>query len=145
MVSTPNRPDGLFAQIEKESYESSIYKKTFLHYSGGVGKIHSCRDRESRDRLHSRGVYELHYQRLIGNVFSPRSIRSQQKYGYCPGIWSFHFAIVVTQFVDQRIQVIFAEVSDRDHSDLNIMIDRIWQINRQGGHLSNILLMRLIL
>jgi hypothetical protein len=41
MVSTPNRPDGLFAQIEKEPFESSIYKKLFLDYTYGLDKIYT--------------------------------------------------------------------------------------------------------
>ena len=41
MVSTPNRPDGLFASIEKEPFESSIYKKLFLDYTYGLDKIYT--------------------------------------------------------------------------------------------------------
>ncbi|HYZ94974.1 MAG TPA: hypothetical protein VE566_04400 [Nitrososphaeraceae archaeon] len=37
MVSTPNRPDGLFNKIEKESFESCIYKK--LSRFCGLGGI----------------------------------------------------------------------------------------------------------
>ena len=38
MVSTPNRPDGLFQSIEKDN--NSKYHKIFLHYTVGLGKIY---------------------------------------------------------------------------------------------------------
>src|SRR5918993_5208310 len=41
MVSTPNRPDGLFAKIEKEPFDVCIYKKLFLDFTYGVGKIYT--------------------------------------------------------------------------------------------------------
>jgi hypothetical protein len=41
LVSTPNRPDGLFNKVEKESFESCIYKKLFLDYTYGLGKIYT--------------------------------------------------------------------------------------------------------
>ena len=40
MVSTPNAPDGLFERIEKESEETCIYKRIFLDYTYGIGKIY---------------------------------------------------------------------------------------------------------
>jgi hypothetical protein len=39
MVSTPNAPDGLFERIEKESEDICIYKRLFLDYTYGIGKI----------------------------------------------------------------------------------------------------------
>jgi hypothetical protein len=41
MVSTPNAPGGLFQKVEQEPFESCIYKKIFLDYIWGVGKIYS--------------------------------------------------------------------------------------------------------
>jgi hypothetical protein len=43
MVSTPNRPDGLFAKIEKEPFDTCIYKKIFLDYTYGLNKIYQFR------------------------------------------------------------------------------------------------------
>jgi hypothetical protein len=40
MVSTPNSPDGLFERIEKESDDTCIYKRLFLDYTYGIGKIY---------------------------------------------------------------------------------------------------------
>jgi hypothetical protein len=41
MVSTPNAPDGLFGRIEKEEEETCIYKRLFLDYTYGLGKIYT--------------------------------------------------------------------------------------------------------
>ena len=39
MVSTPNAPEGLFERIEKESEDTCLYKRIFLDYTYGIGKI----------------------------------------------------------------------------------------------------------
>jgi hypothetical protein len=41
MVSTPNAPGGLFETIEKKPFETCIYKKIFLDYTYGIGKIYT--------------------------------------------------------------------------------------------------------
>ena len=41
MVSTPNAPGGLFERIEKEPFDTCIYKKIFLDYTYGLGKIYT--------------------------------------------------------------------------------------------------------
>jgi len=41
IASTPNAPGGLFEKIEKEPVESCIYKKVFLDYTYGEGKIYT--------------------------------------------------------------------------------------------------------
>jgi hypothetical protein len=38
MVSTPNAPEGLFERIEKEA--ECLYKRLFLDYTYGIGKIY---------------------------------------------------------------------------------------------------------
>jgi hypothetical protein len=56
MVSTPNRPDGLFNKIEKESFESCIYKKVFLDYTYRLGKIYS---QEEIEKAKPRRIKEI--------------------------------------------------------------------------------------
>ena len=71
MVSTPNRPDGLLNQIEKEPFDTCLYKKFFLDYLWGINKIYS--DEEIATAKLSPSFpreYQLQYQGLIGNVFS---------------------------------------------------------------------------
>jgi hypothetical protein len=46
MVSTPNAPDGLFERIEKESEDTCIYKRLFLDYTYGIGKIYTAEEIE---------------------------------------------------------------------------------------------------
>jgi len=72
MVSTPNRPDGLFATMEKES---SFYHKLYFDYTRGLGKIYT--EAEITEAKASPGFereYNLKYLGKIGNVFSPSII-----------------------------------------------------------------------
>lgn len=41
MVSTPDRPDGLFARIEKEPEEQCLYKRLKFDYNYGIDKIYT--------------------------------------------------------------------------------------------------------
>lgn len=136
MVSTPNAPGGLLERIEKE--------ELFLHYSEGAGKIYTEKEIEKAKRSPSfPREYELQYQGLIGNVFSPRSIENCQKIDYDPdqilpeckvsiGIdpsFGSKFGIVATRFVNERIEVFEAEEYERP--DFNDMINRVWEIKQQ--------------
>ena len=58
MVSTPNAPSGLFEKIEKEPFDTCIYKKVFLDYTYGVGKIYS---REEIDKAKMSPSFEREY------------------------------------------------------------------------------------
>jgi hypothetical protein len=145
MVSTPNRPDGLFNKIEKESFESCIYKKLFLDYTYGLGKIYTEEEIEKAKRSPSfEREYCLKYQGLIGNVFSTQSIENCQKIEYSPStvipnckvsigidpsFGSSKFGIVATRFVNERIEVIEAEEFERP--DFNDMINRVWGIKKK--------------
>jgi hypothetical protein len=152
MVSTPNRPDGLFNSIEKEPFDTCLYKKFFLDYLWGINKIYSNEEIEIAKLSPSfPREYQLQYQGLIGNVFSSQSIDNCQKIKYNPnninsnakktigvdaGFGSSNFAIVVTQFVDGKIQVILAEEYERPN--FAAMINRIWEIKQKCGYISNI-------
>ena len=75
MVSTPNTPDGLFAKIEKEPFESCIYKKMFMDYVYGLDKIYSKEEIEKAKKSPSfPREYELQYLGLEGNVLSSTAI-----------------------------------------------------------------------
>jgi hypothetical protein len=145
MVSTPNRPDGLFAKIEKEPFDSCIYKKLFLDYTYGLDKIFAEKEIEKAKKSPSfPREYELQYQGLIGNVFSTQSIENCQNIPYNPSsvvpdakvsigidpsFGSSKFGIVATRFVNERIEVIEAEEFERP--DFNDMINRVWQIKQK--------------
>jgi hypothetical protein len=152
MVSTPNAPGGLFEKIEKESFDTCIYKKLFLDYTYGLGKIYS---KEEIDKARASPSFEreycLKYQGLIGNVFSLSSIELCQKIEYNPNNINPHakksigldpsfgsskFGIVAMQLIDGKIQVIHAEEYDRPN--FTDMINVIWSLKQQYGHVSNI-------
>ena len=125
IVSTPNAPGGLFQRIEQEPFDTCLYKKVYLDYTYGLDKIYTKAEIEKAKQSPSfPREYGLQYLGLIGNVFSQLSIENATKIQYNPsninpngkksfgvdaGFGSSNFAIVVTQYVDGKIQVIFAE------------------------------------
>lgn len=151
MVSTPNTPGGLFERIEKEPFEQCIYKKMFLDYTFGLNKIYT---KEEIDKARMSPSFEreycLKYQGLIGNVFSQSSIdnavlgynssqinqNAKRSIGIDPGFGSSDFAIVATQLVDGKIQVIHAEQHERP--DFSEMISEVCSLKQQYGHVTNI-------
>ena len=40
MVSIPNAPEGLFERIEKEPESTCLYRRLFLDYTYGFGRIY---------------------------------------------------------------------------------------------------------
>jgi hypothetical protein len=77
MVSTPNAPDGLFERIEKEAEDTCIYKRLFLDYTYGVGKIYTAEEIEKAKASPSfEREYNLKYLGKIGNVFHTKDIEA---------------------------------------------------------------------
>jgi hypothetical protein len=90
-------------------------------------------------------------RKMIGNVFSQLSIEKATKIEYNshnpnakksigidPRFGSGNFAIVATQLVNGKIQVIFAEEYDRDEAGFSDMIHELWMLKRRCGHVTNI-------
>jgi hypothetical protein len=75
MVSTPNAPGGLFERIEKEPESTCIYKRLYLDYTVGLGKIYTIEeiDRAKQSPSFER-EYGLKYLGRIGNTFLPSDI-----------------------------------------------------------------------
>jgi len=75
MVSTPNKPDLLFQQIEEEEEDKTIYRRLFFNYQWGLNKMFTQNEIDiqrispSFDR-----EYDLKYAGKIGNVFSDLDI-----------------------------------------------------------------------
>jgi hypothetical protein len=67
MVSTPNAPDGLFKKIEKESEERCIYKRLFLDYTYGFGKIYTQEEIEKAKASPSfeRDIYRMEMYSIL--------------------------------------------------------------------------------
>jgi hypothetical protein len=138
MVSTPNAPDGLFERIEKEPEETCLYKRLFLDYTYGLDRIYTREEIEKAKASPSfEREYNLKYLGLIGNVFHTKDIDSAiekgKKYnpdftnvysrkslGIDPGFGSSPFGLVVTEWVDNQIQIAYAEEFERP--DFNQMI-----------------------
>ena len=144
MVSTPNAPDGLFERIEKEAKETCIYKRLFLDYTYGIGKIYTAEEIEKAKASPSfKREYNLKYLGRIGNVFHTKDIEAAiekgRKYdpdivassyftsksmGIDPGYGSSAFGIVVTQWIDNHIQILHAEEYHRP--DYNEMLSLVY-------------------
>jgi hypothetical protein len=129
MVSTPNAPDGLFERIEKEPEETCIYKRLKLDYTNGLGKIYSQEEIDKAKQSPSFvREYDLKYLGLIGNVFHTINIDKAIKKGkqsnpdivntytqksirLDPGFGSSHFGVVITEWVDNQIQILHAVIN----------------------------------
>jgi hypothetical protein len=144
MVSTPNAPDGLFERIEKEPEETCIYKRLFLDYTYGIGNMYTAEEIERAKASPSfEREYDLKYLGKIGNVFHTKDIEAAiekgRKYnpddfspshftsismGIDPAYGSSAFGIVVTQWVDGIIQILYAEEYHRP--DYNEMLSLVY-------------------
>jgi hypothetical protein len=138
MASTPNAPDGLFERIEKEPEEICLYKRLLLDYTYGLDRIYTRKEIEKAKASPSfEREYNLKYLGLIGNVFHMKdidsaiekgrkynpdviNIYSRKSLGIDPGFGSSPFGLVVTEWVDNQIQIAYAEEFGRP--DFNQMI-----------------------
>jgi len=82
MVSTPNRPDGLFANIEKGLAFKDFFHLIRWNYEIGLDKIYTRRfiEREKQNPEFER-EYNLKYLGKIGNVFPPHTIENALNLG----------------------------------------------------------------
>src|SRR6187200_50033 len=144
MVSTPNAPDGLFERIEKEAEDTCLYKRIFLDYTYGIGKIYTAEEIEKAKQSPSfECEYNLKYLGKIGNVFHTKDIEaaiekgreynpddsnqfyfSSRSMGIDPAYGSSAFGIVVTQWEDNHIQILHAEEYHRP--DYNEMLSTVY-------------------
>jgi hypothetical protein len=77
MVSTPNAPDGLFERIEKEPEQTCIYKRLFLDYTYGIGKIYTAEEIKPSNRHHlSENTISSIWERLV-MYFTQRILKQQ--------------------------------------------------------------------
>jgi hypothetical protein len=75
MVSTPNRPDGLFAQIEQEPEDQCLYYRMQLDYTEGLGYIYSQEDiNEAKKSDSFEQEYNLKYGGKEGNTFTTEQV-----------------------------------------------------------------------
>jgi hypothetical protein len=154
MVSTPNAPEGLFERIEKEPESTCLYKRLFLDYTFGLGRIYTEAEIAAAKQSPSfEREYNLKYLGLVGNVFHIKDVEAatekgkirtlpinsytQKSIGLDPGFGSSAFGICITELVDGLVNVVYAEEFPRP--DFNFMIDKTeeliseFEINFDGG------------
>jgi hypothetical protein len=149
MVSTPNAPEGLFEQIEKEPEGKCLYTRLFLDYTCGLDRIYTPKEIEKvRKSPGFEREYNLRYIGKMGNVFSVESIQravnfglkfaeirkgeitqdTRKSCGIDAGFGSSKFGIVVTQLFMNKVEVLYAEEFTRP--DFTQMISKILEIRR---------------
>jgi hypothetical protein len=151
MVSTPNAPDGLFERIESEAEDTCLYRRIFLDYTYGIGKIYTAEEIEKAKQSPSfEREYNLKYLGRIGNVFHTKDIEaaiekgrkydpdtfnrvylSSRSMGIDPAYGSSAFGIVVTQWLDNHIQILHAEEYHRP--DYNEMLSVVYGLMSKYG------------
>ncbi len=152
MVSTPNAPEGLFEEIEKEPESKCLYTRLFLPYHVGLGTIYTQEEIDkAKDSPSFEREYNLQYIGQMGNVFSTESIQNAMalglrmeeiRNGNIPldtikmagidaGFSTSAFAIVVVQMTYNKLEVLFAEEFKKP--DIGDMIEKILDINSKYG------------
>jgi hypothetical protein len=101
MVSTPNAPEGLFERIEKEAEDSCLYKRIFLDYTYGVGKIYTADEIEKAKQSPSfEREYNLKYLGKIGMSSTQKILKQLLKgEGNTIQIISVHMVLLPDQWV----------------------------------------------
>jgi hypothetical protein len=119
MVSTPNLPGGLYETIEKELEEKCIYRRLFLPYRVGLGRIYTTEEIEKAKASPSfEREYNLKYGHGIGNIFPYQLVnacigeydltlkrQSSRVLAVDPAYGSSNFAIVGVEKVDEMLYV----------------------------------------
>ena len=152
LVSTPYEPGGLMEKIQKET--KSIYNKIELSYEAGLNKIFTVEEiARARESPSFEREYNLQYAYDIGDAFLERHVRMCLDLEYDPSrivrearkvismdpAWggSSKFGIVVTQMVDGKIQILFADEYERadpqEMESLSLDLIRRYQLFLEGG------------
>jgi hypothetical protein len=140
LCSTSNAPDGLFERIEKEPEKTCLYRRLYLDYTYGLGKIYTEEEiQQAKQSPSFEPEYNLKYLGLIGNVFHVKDIESaiekgrnirnsplnnsytQKSVGLDPAFGSSNFGVCMTELVDGQVNIVHAEEYARP--DFNQMIE----------------------
>jgi hypothetical protein len=142
MVSTPNKPEGLFARIEKQTDQECMYHRLFMGYQKGLDTIYDriwIAKEKVKDPTFFEREYNLKYLGGVGNVFTHEVIdialelgdqfKDWPDYpdtiyhvGVDPGFGSSKTAIVVTQWIGEYrcMKVVYAQ--EWDHANPNHIV-----------------------
>ena len=143
-VSTPNKPGGFIESFLNEP--ESKYYKLKLDYRTGLGKIYTD-DEIAEAKLDSTSFdreYDLKFLGYVGTCFSqlkidncvaeatydpdainPYALRSL---GINPGYGSSPFGIIVNEYIDGKIRVLYSEEFPRP--DYNIILQKVYELYR---------------
>ena len=156
LTSTPNKPDSLFHQIERNEIFKGFFKKLFLDYSYGLNKIYDSAfiEREKNEPYFQR-EYCLAYAGKPSNLFSAKSIDlciergshydpdsinlNTDKYMTIdPAFSSSKFAILVGEWLHSKkvINIVYAEELQRPSYEN--AVDHIFRLTKQLGNIKNI-------
>jgi hypothetical protein len=143
MVSTPNKPEGLFDKIEREPESTCIYRRLKLDWTYGLDRIYTREEIEKAKHSPSWDrEYNLAYAGTEGNVFNLQDINiaTSQEYdiperseyltatmGIDPGYTSF--AIVIVYFIEGKIRVAFADEFVKQST--GDMVEVVWSLIRR--------------
>jgi hypothetical protein len=85
-------------------------------------------------------TWKLSIEKATKIDYNPENINPNAKksIGIDPGFGSGNFAIVATQLVDGKIQVISAEEYERDEASFSDTIHEVWKPKQRCGHVTNI-------
>jgi hypothetical protein len=152
MVSTPNAPEGLFEEIEREPDDKCLYKRLFFDYTVGLGKIYTAQEiAKARGSPSFEREYNLMYIGQQGNIFSYESIQkaieiglqledtrkgnisldTRKSCGIDAGFGSSKFGIVVAHMLYGKVEVLYADEFERPN--FVEMIDKVIAIRRNYG------------
>ena len=148
MVSTPNAPNGLFENIERETGNACLYKRLHLDYTYGIDRIYTPLEIENAKSSPSfEREYNLKYLGLIGNVFHTKDIENSiaeydidngiinsytyKSMGIDCGFGSSAFGIVITRMAEGKIQILFADEFEKP--DYNEMLQKVLELRRRYG------------
>jgi hypothetical protein len=152
MVSTPNRPGGLFESIEKDP--NSKYCKIVLDYTVGLDKIYDRKEIEKKkNEPEFPREYMGQYLGRVGNVFLPSQIQNcidlgseysldkipvslytLKSVGIDPGFSSSGTGIVVLEHIKQNkdvIRVIESHLIEK--GDPNEIVKLCWDIYKRNN------------
>jgi hypothetical protein len=156
MVSTPNRPDGLFQSIEKDP--NSKYTKIILDYTVGLGKIYDPEEiKKKMKEPEFPREYMGQYLGRVGNVFSPSQIEecielgaeynttkipvslyTLKSVGIDPGFSSSSTGIIVLEHIkiEDRHVIRAVQCELIDKGDPNKIVELCWDIYKQYGYMN---------
>ena len=123
MISTPGSPLGLMESIKKESEETCIYRRLYMGWEYGIGKIYSAADIAKAKMSPSwEREFCLKFSGRIGNLLSPlkidTAIQTGNKLeslkpntanlfscGIDPAFGSSAFAMVLTEYIKEENKI----------------------------------------